>query len=178
VVSAYARIKRPGLKVSFTATLYGTIGDMKSLMINLNNYTDFISLTYYPLNNDFTLKDPSVVKSEIKSVCDLYSKQIFFQECGYPTSNTCLSNEDLQSEFVEKIFNSWDAFGSKIKAISFYMLTDWSQSAVDDYLNEIGLSGNVNLGEYVRSLGFRYYYPTTEKKAFYTIKELAKARGW
>jgi hypothetical protein len=178
-VSEYAKTKKTGLKVSFSSTLYGTIGAMKDYINDLNQYTDFVCLTYYPLNDDFTVKDPEIVGQDFKSICDLYSKPIYFQECGYPTSADCNSNEELQSKFVEEVFKSWDIYKSKIQVICFYKLTDSPLDFVYAYLNEIGLSANPALTGYVATLGFRTYsFPASDKKSFTTLKSMATQRKW
>jgi hypothetical protein len=178
-VSGYARTKRPGLKVSFSSTLYGTVGALKDYIYDLNQYTDFVCLTYYPLNADFTVKDPEVVGQDFKNVYDLYSKPIYFQECGYPTSPDCNSNEELQSRFVEEVFKSWDQYKSKIQLICFYKLTDSPLEDVYAYLNEIGLTSNPALTGYVATLGFRtYHQPVVAKKSFNTIKLMTSQRKW
>jgi hypothetical protein len=178
-VSEYARSKRPGIKVGFSTTLYGTIGTLKDYIIELNQHTDFVCLTYYPLNADFTVKDPEIVGQDFKNVYDLYSKSIYFQECGYPTSPDCNSNEELQSKFVEEVFKSWDLYKSKIQVICFYKLTDSPLKDVNAYLNEIGLSANPALTGYVATLGFRTYQsPSNEKKSYFTIKSITGQRKW
>ncbi len=99
-------------------------------------------------------------------------------EAGYPTSATCNSSEDLQSQFVEEMFIEWDKHHEQIKMIVFSWLADLSQADVDKFEQQYQISDIVFL-EYLRTLGFRTYSGNgTDKKALNTFKSEAAARGF
>jgi len=178
-VKNHVKTINPDLLVSFTTTLIGAAVNLKDDLLLLNQNSDFISLTYYPLNPDFTVQSPGVVKNDIKQICDIYDKDIYFQECGYQTSEECLSSEKLQSDFIKEVFLSWDTYKNKIKAISFYQLTDWKPEYITAYLNEQNLGNNTKLFEYIRTIGLRTYPDTgTDKMGYLTLKKEASIRGW
>lgn len=183
--AAYARTKRPGLKVGVTASLYGLINPAKQpCYAALAANADFISTTYYPLNADFTVKDPSVVDQEIGSLVALFpGKTIYLQEAGYSSGSTYIgSSLAKQSTFYRNLFQTWDKHYDSIKQISFLNLHEWSSASVDGFGALYGLCPGTYCNpfkEYLQTLGLREPAGSgTDKEAFTTIISEAKARGW
>ena len=155
-VLTFVRRNHPGLKLGTTLT-WGGLTAPSTIVFgqSLNAGSDIVSLTYYPLNSDFTVKAPSTVPADFTSVVNAYpSTPVCFQECGYPTSSTCNSSDSLQNLFVYYVFSSWDYYDTKIPFISFFSLTDWSQKDVNSFANYYNLHDPVFLG-YLSSLGMR-----------------------
>ncbi len=47
--------------------------------------SDEVMTTYYPLNGDFTVKDPDVILDDFQTLVDLFpGKEILMTEIGYP----------------------------------------------------------------------------------------------
>jgi len=62
----------------------------------LNEKSDLLLTTHYPLNNDCTMQDPSVIQSIFNKIVAEYSAQpICFMELGYVSSPIC--NEYLRT---------------------------------------------------------------------------------
>lgn len=182
---AYAKTKRSGLKVGVTGTLYGLIDPAKQPCYSqLAQNADFISATYYPLNSDFTMKDPSVVEGEIDSLVAAYpGKVIYLQEAGYSSGSSYVgSSESKQSLFYQNLFSVWDKHSTVIKYVSILNLHEWSASSVNGYGTLYGVCPGTycnSFKEYLQTLGVRTYAGHgADKNAFSTIEAEAHQRGW
>lgn len=178
-VVEYAKTKHPEIKFGVTAGLYGLMGSAKEEIQSLNHYSDVVMITYYPMNSDFTFKDPSVVGDEMDALVKIYpDKKIHIREIGYSSSKKIGSSEEKQAEFVKEVFRTWDTYASQIEYISFSWLTDRSKSDLDNFQRYYHLS-NDNFREYLGTLGLRTYAGSgTDKAAFKALMSEAKARGW
>ena len=177
--AAYARSKQPGLDVGVKATYDGLVDFASDHLTAINQSSDVIMMTYYPLKGDFTVEDPLVVPSAFKEITSKYpDRPIFIMEAGYPSSSDCDSSEAKQAEFIHQVFTAWDAHADQIQLISFTWLTDLHPSSVDEMENYYGLSDH-KFGEFLRTLGLRTYPGSgVEKEAFTVLKTEAASRGW
>ena len=178
-VSVYARSLRPGLKVGVKVTFGGLTGSMKEHAVALNEKSDLVLTTHYPLNHDFTMQDPSVVNDVFDEIVAEYSTHpIWFMELGYASSSLCNSSDQKQGEFIREVFKGWDKHHQRIEYISFSIMSDRSQESVEEFGRYYGLSDQVFL-EYLRTLGLRTYPNGGEdKEGWRILKEEAKKRGW
>jgi hypothetical protein len=174
--SAYARTLRPGIMIGCEATMGGLLGLTKERMLQLNQLSDMIAVSYYPLNTGYIVQDPSIVAQEFGNLAALYTKPIFFLQLGYPSSAVSGSNEQLQSTFVTEIFRAWDAHASSIKLINFTWLHDLSVEEAQTVAGYYGIN-EPTFKEYLRTLGLRSW-EGFEKIAFLTLQREAGARGW
>lgn len=177
--SAHVRSLRTGLKVGTKATFGGLIATAtKTFLQNINVHSDAVLVTYYPLNPDFTIKDPNVtVQVDFQAICDLYSgKLIYFMEAGLPTSSKLGSSENKQAIFVQQVFREWDNHSEQIKVISFLWLHDPSENELATYETYYGLS-DPNFLAYLGTLGLRTN-AGVDKQGFKTLVAEANARGW
>lgn len=115
-------------------TLHGLISDdRRPLCAALNDRTDVISTTYYPLDFDFTMQDSEVVFEDFDALIKAYSDSeqlIYFSECGYASSETCNSSEEQQAHFFSNVFEAWDLHMDRIKYLTIFKLTDWTEADV------------------------------------------------
>ncbi len=177
-VSAHAKTLWSGLKVSTELTFNGLI-TQNTFAQNLNSNSDYIGISYYPLNTDFTVKSPTVIPTDFANLVSLYSsKPLCFYQFGYPSSSTCNSSEVLQSQFITQTFASWDAYASNIKMIDFTWLHDLDVSVVNFYSNYYGITDTAFL-EYLRTLGLRNWGSNgANKLAYNELLCQAKLRGY
>ncbi|MGC4023681.1 MAG: hypothetical protein QM734_17845 [Cyclobacteriaceae bacterium] len=171
------------MPVGVETTWSSVIGNSKNNIIDLNQYSDMMVLSYYPNQSDFTVKTPTTVHADIKSVIDLYpSIPIFIVECGYQTSEACNSSEELQREFIMEMFKLWDDHLAQINFMGFLWLTDLSDAKVDQYVSDYGASGFPNLDAfkgYLKTTGLRTYPGTgSDKLGFTQLKSELSVRGW
>lgn len=168
------------IPVGFTGTLYG-LNEQKAVFTALAGVVDIVGVTYYPQNIDFTVKDPSVVITEIATLVSNYSttgKPLYIQEAGYQSgSASCNSSQDKQSQFVRNIFTAWDTHSSSIKAVAFLRMNDVSPAAASATATQYGLANIPAFVEYIETLGL-VAYDGTVKSAYQTLADNARARGW
>ncbi len=176
---AYAKQLRPGLRVGVKVTHSGLTGTAANLAQTLNTESDVILTTYYPLKEDFTVEDPSVIEPAFANISAQYpTRPIWFMELGYPSSTACNSSEEKQAEFVRESFKAWDNHHKQITYISFSIMTDRSQESVDTYGQYYGIS-DVRFLEFLRTLGLRSWASEgQDKKGWIALKEEAAMRGW
>jgi hypothetical protein len=178
----YFNLYSKNLKVGTTLTFDGlTKEETKDYCKMINDSLDIVSVTYYPLNGDFTMKDPSVVFDDFDSIVKIYSdtsQPVYFVECGYATSAFCNSSEEKQSQFFTNVFSAWDSHYDNIKYLTIFKSTDWSKTTVNQLGEYYGIADTV-FKEYLRTLGVRTYSGNgTDKKAYNTILCELSDRGW
>ncbi|MDD8017751.1 MAG: T9SS type A sorting domain-containing protein [Bacteroidota bacterium] len=179
IVSAYAKTKRAGLKVSCEAQHQGLTTYAKQYLQTLNGFSDYIGVSYFPLQGDFTARPVSTVIIDFADVVALYpSKPIYFYQLGYPSSVRCKSSEEQQRQFIQRVFTTWDTYASKITMIDFTWMHDYSPAAVDYWGTFYGLKDSVFLS-FLGSIGLRSYSGSgTNKSAFNELICQTKQRGF
>lgn len=175
----YARGLRPGLLVGAKAQYSGLLGDAQTYLQALNAASDVILVTYYPLNDDFTVREPGTVSEDFNVLTTAYDNRVIhILEAGYPTSEVLNSSEAKQAQFIRAVFEAWDTHASQIRVVSFTWLTDLSTNAVRDLEDYYGFSAR-NFAEFLRTLGLRTYEGGgVDKQGFQVLLEEAGRRGW
>ncbi len=178
-VVEYVKQKKPGVEVGVPGTLYGLTGRAKTELQKINEYTTVVFVSYYPLKEDFSVKDPGVVADEIGSLLAVYpGKKISFVETGYPSAAVLGSSEARQAEFVRNIFRQWDANASRIHTVTFAWMSDLSSSEMESFSRHYAIPDS-KFKEYLRTLGMRTHPGAgRNKSAFDALKAEATARGW
>lgn len=177
-VSAYAKVLWPGLKVATEITFNGIVA-FNNLVQTLNTNSDYIGVSYYPLNSNFTVKPISTIPIDFATLVGLYpSKPICFYQYGYPSSSMCNSSEELQAQFITQTFKTWDIFASNVKMIDFTWLHDLDSATVNFYGAYYGITDTVFL-DFLRTLGLRVWNGNGSNKLAYTeLLCQAKQRGY
>jgi len=175
--AAHARTARPGLRVGVKLTMSGLAGETLGAARALNEQTDIILVTYYPLRSDFGVRQPSVVPGDFATIASSFpSRPIGFLEVGCPSSERLGSSEALQAEFVRYVFEAWDAHAGQIELLNFTWLTDAPEASVDEWSDYYGLRDD-RFAAYLSSLGLRQS-DGTAKVALDVLAAEARARGW
>lgn len=134
-------------------------------------------LTYYPLNNDFTVKNPEVVHEDFAKLVVLFpDKPIYVLEAGYPSSTLLGSSEAKQADFVREIFIAWDTQAEHIKLLDFLWLHDISPASVEELGDYYGFHDEKFLA-FLATLGLRTF-DGEDKEAFKVLRLETKKRGW
>ena len=177
-ITSYIHSINPNVKVGFTGTHDGLLSN-QTLFSPLLQNVDILGVTYYPINSDFSVKEPNTVFDDFDDLVNAYgNKSIYLQEIGYQTSSTNNSNEEKQAKFYCNIFKAWDLHADKIKTVNIVRLNDLSLQGAQEAAGPYGLSNNQFI-EYLRTLGIRTYESEgRNKQAFETIKSNTLARGW
>ncbi len=182
VKQKYFALHASNLKIGTTLTHHGLVAtSTKNLCKKLNKNLDIVAVTYYPLNSDFTMKNPSVVPGDFSALVAEYSdtnQPIYFVECGFSSSDTCNSNDLLQAKFYENVFTAWDTHYANIKLLTVFKLVDWSQADANKLSVDYGILDNKFI-EYLRTLGVRTWAGNgTSKPAYFQILCELRARNW
>tara|TARA_B110001454_G_C12723280_1_gene436288 strand:- start:41878 stop:43059 length:1182 start_codon:yes stop_codon:yes gene_type:complete len=179
-----------GLKLGFVITYRGATD--RSLLIPTFGNTpapdiftgwlqstkiDFVGITYYPLNSDFTVKSNSQVAGVFDSLAAFTSKPIHIEEVGYPTSTALNGSDQRQAEFFCEVFKAWDKHSSAIPSLSILRMMDTTSSKANETAATYGLTGNMSFVEYIRSLGIRNV-ENQPKEAFSIIQGELKKRSF
>ncbi len=177
-ITNYIHSVNPDVKVGFTGTHHGLLQNPARFNALLQN-VDILGVTYYPINDDFSVKDPNTVFSDLENLSTAFeTKPIYIQEVGYQSSEVNNSNEEKQANFFCNFFKAWDSHANRIKSANILRLNDLSEQGAINASGPYGASNNEFI-EYLRTLGLRTFADKgTNKKAFATVKENAAARGW
>ncbi len=171
------------LKVGTTLTFDGlTSVSLSAPLQQLNQSSDVISVTYYPLTTNFQVRPPNSPLADFTTLVNLYNdtaQPIWFVECGYPSSSSCGSSDAMQSDFFNYVFQAWDNHAASIRGISMFKLTDWNQTEVDTLAAYYGFANDTAFKEYLRTLGIRTWPGNgTNKIAYDVIRCNVNARNF
>ena len=175
----YARVLWPEVPVGTKVMFEGLTGSTSEYAWALNQSADVVMVTYYPLQEDFTVQDPEVILEDFNRIIEMYpDNEIHIAEIGYPTSEINNSSPEKQAAFIHNLFLAWDKHASQITLISYAWLTDLPYVSVKEYEDYYGLSDPA-FAEFLRTLGLRTYPGSGEDKiGFQVFQAEAKARGW
>ena len=162
-----------GTKVMF----HGVVEKYSEEIRTINKYSDVVMVTYYPLNPDFTFRDPTDIHTDMDLVIkQADGKPIFFMEMGYSSGSIVNSSPDKQREFVTEVFKAWDSNAEHVVAINFVWMHDISDSGLLYYADYYGISDPV-FSDYLGTLGLKHH-DGKPKLAWITLKEESAKRGW
>lgn len=148
----------------------------------LNEYTDMVVLSYYPIDGQFQVKDPeTALKHDFDELIKHYKdRPIFIEETGCPSSSLCGSSEQIQSDYVYNLFQIWDDYADHIVFVAYLWQTDLSDEDVNSltasYAYESGVYREA-FQAYLQTLGLRTY-EGEDKRAYQELKHQARLRGW
>ena len=123
----------PSVEISSTATFSG-IAAFRDQLRGLNDELDFLSLTYCPLNADFTVRDPAGVPGDFAQMKQVAgTRKIVLQEIGYPTAPATGGSEEKQAEFYRLSFREINRQPEKFAAVNFMNLADLSAGSARQF---------------------------------------------
>jgi len=149
------------LTVNFTA---GAIGDLKGKYKSITDKTEIYSLNFYPINADFTFRDPATSGRELQQmILSASDRPIVFQEMGYPSSAKLGSSEDKQAMFLDSVLHVLAQNQSRVQAVNFNWRSDLPDSVVKDLTSYYKLGNSGNFREFLASLGWFQVNGTPKK---------------
>ena len=176
-ITEYIRSNHPNIPIGVKATFNGLMVTNKVELQNINQFSDVVMVTYYPLNADFTVKNPAIVEEDMNALCEYYvNSNISIMEAGYPSSSVIGSSQSKQADFVQKMFQSWDGHSDQIQTMTFVWMHDKSTQEIDAFGNYYGISDQ-NFKEYLGSLGLRANNGDA-KAAWNKLVSESEKRGW
>lgn len=163
------------------STLMGALGTHQEKVKRMNEHTDMVCFSYYPLDPGFVMKPVDQVEEVIDRMMQAYpDRKMFLEECGYAGSETCNSSDAEQSDFIGNMFRIWDKYRDRLLFMGFLWLHDLSPAQAQLFAVQYGISGQQGeeaFTEYVRSCGLRQFNGAA-KPAFLRLKTEAGDRGW
>jgi hypothetical protein len=177
--AAYARSLWPDLPISTKVTYEGLIGPESDIAREIYGSSDVVMTTYYPLEGDFSVKEPESVQEDFQILTGLFpDKKIHITEIGYPSSPVNGSSQAKQALFIQTMFRAWDDHADQIPVLSYSWLTDLPEASVQELEAYYGLKDK-GFGEFLRTLGLRTYSGSGEnKQGFEVFQREASLRGW
>ncbi len=172
-IKAHISQKNKNLKIWTKITFSGHKNKTKFSQ-EINKNSDVIMMTYYPLESDFSVQNTSVIEKDFNKLISLYNKKIHILEAGYPSSILLKSSELKQSDFITKVFESWDEHNNQIDLVLFNWLNDRSSSDIKNSLKYYGSSNN-KFSAYLSTLGL-IDKNWKKKEAFYKLKKELELR--
>ena len=156
------------LKVGITATHNGLIDEpARSLLLNLNQRTDFVSASLFPRTSDYSIHEPESIGPELENLIAAYpGREVQLVRIGYPSSPGTFSSTTKQSQFLKALFTFWDIHREAVSSLTFTALHDSPLPAQPDRADR-----------YAASLGLRTR-DGKAKPAYHTLRNLAFERGW
>ncbi len=152
----YVKAAAPWVKVGVTFTYDGARGDQHALMQKLNRWSDIVLLTYYPLGDNFVVREPDAPLADLPRMVTLaQGRPLILQEVGYPAAARLDSSDEKQATFVRNVYAAWSRVGGAIPFLNFFLEHDIPQQQCDSFSRYYGLPGNQNFGAFLCSLGLR-----------------------
>jgi hypothetical protein len=144
----------PEAKFSINFT-HAAAGQLHGMYASFSALVDYYSYTYYPLNSDFTFRDPASAGGDIDNLVRAAAdRPVLFQEIGYASSTALHSSEDLQARFLENVFEALRRNRSHIIAANFVWMSDLPESVVDDLTRYYRMGNAANFKAFLATLGY------------------------
>lgn len=173
----HARRLWPGVPVGSKTTFDGLIGGPAPFIKSLNQYSDVAMVTYYPLQADFSVRQPDAVHRDFQTMVDAFpGKPIYLLEVGYPSGEDNHSSYELQAAFIHELFRAWDDHAEEIPLLNYTWMTDVSGEAVHQMTTYYRFGGR-GFVSYLATLGLRTHQGQ-DKPAFTQWATETAARGW
>ena len=154
--AAHIRRVAPWIEVGVTTTFSGAVRKQRRKVEALNRSSDVNIHTYYPVHGQFTVRPPSVPRTDFDRLLRLGGrKPLVFQEVGYPDSRALGSSEAKQAAFVANVFAAWRGRADRIPFLNFLPLHDLSPHACNEIAAYYGRAGAAKLEAFLCSLGLR-----------------------
>ncbi len=213
-MSVYARAEytavypnKSPIKIAVETTFEGlTDASSKAYFQQLNQFSDVIGISYYPLDTNGQVRPASTVETDFQTLIASYpGKQLYFFQLGYPSGYYSAdyypevrvgmalaqigSSDILQADFITAVFNSWDKHINDIGFIDFTWLHDLSEADVAATTIDPAFGGSVNpdskFVEFLRTVGLRTNDGAnstnangSDKLAYTRLKSETQKRNW
>ena len=174
--AVHARTLWPQVPVGSKTTFSGIDGNQTAAIQSLNEHSDVVLVTYYPLNPDFKVRPATTVHNDFQTLADAFPNQtIYLLETGYPSGADNNSSAEQQAEFIRELFLAWDAHADQIPVLNYTWLTDMPAEAVTQMTEYYRLDAP-GFVSYLATLGLRSA-DGSNKPAFDQLAAETKVRG-
>ena len=143
----------PGVQVATTIT-FGGLSGIDSYLKPLVEECDFLALTYYPLNPDFTFRSPDSPAQDFpQMIRSVKGKKILMQEIGFSSSPLNQSSGAKQARFIGNVFNQVETNSDVFIGVSFFLMSDFSDALVNTFGEYYRLPGVERFKSFLKTLG-------------------------
>lgn len=176
VKTTRAFLKGAGVKAPVgLITTFDGLQRHPDLVKQIQSNFDVTMMTYYPLTQNFQVLPMSDVGKHFDDMLAVAgSKPLILTEVGCPAGEANKSNEDIQAEFIAKIFDQFKQRGSKITFANYFMQSDFPDQMVE-MLEQYYQFKDDGFRSYLGSLGLKKS-SGTPRKAFGEFKK--QLRAW
>jgi hypothetical protein len=137
-----------------STVMFGGIDALNGALAPLNSQFDFVSITYYPIRGNFTMRPPNVVFTDFDKMRAVASgRKVILQEIGYPSSSLNESSQDLQAQFYRDVFQAMRQNRDFVEAGNFFLLGDLSDKFVKDLAGFYGMPNQKVFLAFLQTLG-------------------------
>lgn len=139
-------------------TYLGLFGKNRRQLLALNQASDVLVTTYYPVvaPNTLLVAPPTAPATDLpKMVALAGGRPVLLQECGYSASPLLNGSEANQSAFVFNVFSTWKKLQNKIAFVQFFAAHDFPPELVDSFMQYYLLGDDKYSREFLSTLGFR-----------------------
>jgi len=143
----------PGIKVASSVQFAG-IDNLNGPLQALNDRFEFLMLTYYPMNGDFTVQDPGAPLRDLPRMkAAANGRPVVLQEIGYPTGAANRSNEDLQAQFFRNVFSEMRRDPQTFAAGNVFLMADLRDKFALNLASYYGITGHEPFRMFLQTLG-------------------------
>ncbi len=130
------------------------LSDLGGLYRPITSMMEFYSFNYYPINSDFTVRDPGVVPGEMNAMIRAAGDApVMFQELGYPSAQLLGSSPEKQAHFVQAACQVLRDNRGRVFAATFNWMSDLPQSVVDQLGGYYKMSNSEKFKSFLGTLG-------------------------
>lgn len=134
---------------------FGGISRLDTLR-EITDLIDCYSFTYYPMNDDFTMRAPASILEDLpRMVAAAGQKPLILQEVGYASAERLNSSNAKQAEFVTRVFEALRQHRGRVMGAAFLFMSDLPPTTVDELTRYYKLSNSENFKAYLATLGLR-----------------------
>jgi|GEM_PF-3411767 len=149
----WLKLLAPGMQVSASVTIEG-LPLLGTLLKPVAEVTDFLALTYYPSNPDYTMRHPESVHTDFDRILAAAgNKKVLLQEVGYATSALNNSSNEQQAEFLFNVFVNLIVHAERFWGAHFFLRSDLSSELVELFATYYGIPQDEPFKAYLRTLG-------------------------
>lgn len=143
----------PGAIVTTNFTFDG-ISHLDKELKPIYDVGEIFSVTYYPLNPDFTVRPPEIIKADFKLILAAAAgKPVMFQEVGYPSSELLGSSPLKQAQFLQMFFDQLKKSQPEVIGMTYLFMSDLPKALVDVFGEYYKLPGSDKFKAFLATLG-------------------------
>lgn len=166
--SLHVHATQPKLGVGASLS-FNTVATSSPILTAIRATADNVPFVYYPIENDFTMRDPSVAGAEILAMAQAVApRPLMLEEYGYPSGYLPIptngSSLEKQRQFIENCFQAFVDI-PKVRLAACNHLADFSSTEVMAIAGYVGI-GTPLFHEFVASLGLREQSSGAPKLAY------------